>query len=495
VTIDPLKTIFTTDARLDDMARARIWTELAPHLASAPPQRRRWPVVACAGVAAVAALAVFLLARRDGSVEHVVPRGGVLALPLGPATRAVVEGPGSIRVEREGEQTAVELRGGTLYGEFTGGGGRSLRIEAAGATIEIVGTVFTVSVVDGTACLAVAHGRVRMTSAAVAVEVDGGQRACAVRGAPPGAVTPIDAATRMAVEHYQRTWLADAAAASPTDVTAAARADVTVAAPAEVTAPAPADVTAAAPADAAVVAPADAAVVAPAVSVEAPPAPHVHSIAPQVAAPAPAPPESVTGASSADLAPAPAPQPGEDAVDAGSTVIAAAPPPSRVDAAQPASPAQADKDLYKAADDAIARGEPAVANRALADLLARAPHSPLADEARYERARLAFDRHDWSVVRELVAAVQPSSPLREPAAYLGCRAVLETGIVEGRACLSDYVTAFPKAPHAVDARVQIIEIAYRMGGCDAIAQPLAELRAAAPGASALATWHRRCGSP
>jgi TolA-binding protein len=453
VTIDPLKMIFTSDARLDDMKRARIWASLAPRVASAAPRRRRWPIIACASVAAVAALAVLVLGRREHTAEHVVPRGAALALPLGPATRAVIEGPARISVEREGKVTSVALRAGTLYGEFTGGDGRSLRIDAAGSTIEIVGTLFSVSVVGDTACLAVAHGRVRMTSATVAIEVDGGQRACAVRGSPPSAVAAIDASSLAALTHYQHTWLADAGGVGSDEAPAAP--------------PAPTSV----------------AVSVPAVAAPHPSAPAVQrreattATVPEPHADRGTPAVDVATVATADVPPPPTP----DATDAGPTA----------DAAQPAT---VDEDLYKAADEAIAHGDPATAERTLSELLARMPQSPLADEARYERARLAFDRQDWPTVRKLVADVKPTSPLREPAAYLGCRAAREIGLIEARACLSEYLTAFPKAPHALDALAQLVDIAFRMGGCDAITIPLAQLRAASPTAPALETWHRRCGS-
>jgi hypothetical protein len=453
VTIDPLKTIFTTDARLDDVRRARIWTVLAPRVASSAARRRRWPVVACASIAVVAAAALFVFARDDRSVEHVVPRGGALALPLGPATRAVVEGPGRFRVEREGQVTAVALDAGTLYGEFTGGGGRSLRIEAAGSTIEIVGTLFSVSAVGDTACLAVAHGRVRMTSATVAIEVEGGQRACAVRGMPPGAVGAVDAATLTTMSRYQRTWLVDAAGARSEDAAAAA--------------PIPSTAEPASP-PAAERAPAM-----PAVKVEATSAVHAP------AAPA-AEPHEATAQSEPQAPPAML------------TVQATS---GSDEATQPVQPAAVDKALYRSADEAIANGDPAAADRALSTLLARTPQSPLADQARYERARLAFQRKDWAAVRDRVADVQPGSPLREPASYLGCRAAREIGLVEARACLADYLTAFPDAPHAVDALTQLVDIEFRMHGCAAIGVPLANLRAASPDAPAIETWQRRCGSP
>ena len=141
---DALRTIFTADERFDDVRRARIWARLAPRLPTAQRTRRRWPWLVAGGVLATAALLFVLHAPADG-VVHVVPANGVLAMPLGPATRAALAGPGELLVVEAGERTTVQLHGGTLYGEFTGAPGRSLRIEANGAVIEIVGTLFSVT--------------------------------------------------------------------------------------------------------------------------------------------------------------------------------------------------------------------------------------------------------------------------------------------------------------------------------------------------------------
>jgi TolA-binding protein len=471
--VDPLKTIFTTDARLDDLTRARIWNALAPKLAAPVPDRRRhWPVVACASAAAVAALLAFALVRRPTTVEHAVPAGAALALPLGPATRAVVAGPGQIAVEREGTVTAVELRAGTLYGEFAGGGGRSLRIRAASSTIEVVGTLFSVSVEHDTACLAVAHGRVRMTSAAVTIVVEGGQRACAPRGAPPGAVTATESSDIAAMTRYQRTWLADATGTHSADppVSLSAR-FMSPSGPSPTSVPA-------APGTASPQNTATSTSSPRAAATSTSPTPTV-ATSPAALQTAPAMPTSGSRSGSASQASAKAePAAAEHLDDAGDRGASESLP--------------LDQDLYRAADAAIARGDGATAERALAALLAHVPQSPLADQARYERARLAFERRDWRAVRSHAAEVQQKSPLREPASYLGCRAAREISLADATECFDDYVAAFPRAPHAVDALAQLVDIAYEVGDCDGIATPLARLRAAFPEAPVLETWHRRC---
>ena len=168
---DLVRMAMTLDDGLDDIKRARIWSRVEDQLEQPAAPRARWPILL--GVAAVAAVAVLALVRMGG--DATVDTARILAVPadttvtanLGPFTRAALVGPAELEiVGTSGEATTVRLRRGTLLAEFTGGLGRSLRVEAPGATVEIVGTLFAVEAREGGSCTSVAHGRVRVTTAA-----------------------------------------------------------------------------------------------------------------------------------------------------------------------------------------------------------------------------------------------------------------------------------------------------------------------------------------
>ena len=425
---DALRTIFTADEHFNDVRRMRIWARLAPRLPTNAAAPRRWPWLVAAGVLA-AALVAFVIHRPTEGALHVVPANGVLAMPLGPATRAALVGPGELLVVEAGERTAVELRGGTLYGEFTGAPGRSLRIEANGAVIEVVGTLFSVTATAKGTCVAVAHGRVKFTSRGVTTYVGGGQQACAGRATAPSPIHPLDTTTHDALARFDRTWFAtsEPPPPAPTEAPHEAAGPPPVVAPAAVPVATPVAAPSSAPVAPPVAAPSSAPVAAPSVAERhAAVAPGRVASAPRAVAPA------VTASATSPAAD-------------GSAAPTAEPEPPSADA------------LYRAADDALARGDAATADRALADLLARDPDSALADEALYERARLAFARGDWTATRRFVEEVasHESSALREPASYLGCRAALNARADDAQQCFADYIAAFPSGAHVGDARAQL----------------------------------------
>jgi len=488
---DALRTIFTADERFDDVRRMRIWARLAPRLPTASAAPRRWPWLVGASALAAAAVLVLVIHRPGEGALHVVPANGVLAMPLGPATRAALVGPGELLVVETGERTAVQLRGGTLYGEFTGAPGRSLRIEASGTVIEVVGTLFSVTATAKATCVSVAHGRVKFTSRGATTYVNGGQQACAGRATAPSPTHPLDTTTHDALARFDRTWFATsqppapaAPSAGPAPATpAAGPALATPAAGPALATPAtgPALATsAAAPAPATSAAGPAASAAAPAASA-AGPAPVPASPAPAAAPiPAPASPRRAAAPTLAGAAPVAAPaiaparhvtaerprvaefpkrvaaEPRSEASQPATPEGAAASSPPATSAAKPEPPPTADA-LYRAADAALARGDAAAADRALADLLARDPDSSLADEALYERARLAFARGDWTATRGFVAQLATHGPsaLLEPASYLGCRAAVNARADDAQQCFADYIAAFPTGAHVGDARTQL----------------------------------------
>jgi ferric-dicitrate binding protein FerR (iron transport regulator) len=474
-----LRQLFTGDDQIDDVKRARIWSKLAARL-EAPPVRRRWPAVAAASaLAAAAVVAIVVVSRTRGDAERLTaPRGAVLTTTLGPHAHAALEGPGALAVAASGDVTRVHLEQGTLYAEFTGAPGRALHITAAGVELEVVGTLFAVEAHDATVCLSVAHGRVRMQAGGEVRFVGGGERACAGRGGF-AAVAAITSTTRDALERHARTWTGDAPA-------------VAVASSAAVAAPGVASSAS------------SAAVATPGVASQ-PLAPAVPPVGGAPLAPAPASPRPPSSAASSPAPRATPPAPSA-APPSESHALVVAGPPSRP-AAEPdpaagsavatttAGPPAIDATLYREADAALARGDRDAADRALAELLAIAPQSSLADEALYERARIAFERRAWLAARDLLArlAAIPGTPLAEPGAYLRCRVAVASGEQDVADVLGAYVTAFPDGPHELEVRLQIVGLAYRRGGCAAAARDLAELVRRHPDVPAVADYRTRCG--
>jgi hypothetical protein len=162
-----------------------------------------------------------------------VPAEASVSSQLGPHTRASVVGPARLALRRTGDATVVALERGTLLADFAGGSNRTLQIDAPGATIEIVGTLFSVEVASST-CTSVAHGRVKVTSTATAnvMFVGAGERYCV-----DAAIEPIAPTVREALERHEATITAQASPPGSQDATIDPRAATSHVSP-DVTAPA-----------------------------------------------------------------------------------------------------------------------------------------------------------------------------------------------------------------------------------------------------------------
>ena len=514
-----VRAAMTLDDQLDDIKRVQIWSRLAGRLVApaAPPVRWRMRLVLAAAVAASVALVLVAL-RGDGAASRtfVAPSETTLSLRLGHA-RASLVGPATLEVvDATPDATSVQLRDGTLLAELEGGHGRTLRISAPGATIEIVGTLFAVAVHGRSTCVSVAHGAVRMTTARGTVAITGGQRACSDGRAPHA----LDPATRDALAHHAATITAEAGAMSSaaTAAIAAARADVAAAANADVATASAAPVLAPSQPSSPTISPP--AVTAPAAQVASAPGSQTDVTPPARARPSSAPPSpakpsraSITKATPPSRTPASPP-----------TRVAASPPiaaPSPATASSPIStsprvatspsaepvapaivapapaplapPPTADR-LYRDAEAALAQRDLASADRHLAALLAQFPESALLDQALYERARIAFRRRAWAdAQRQLdrLSTIQ-NSPLREPGAYLACRIAVEAGDGGAAACLTDYRARYPSSPHDADVLDLLAELAVRTGGCPAAQSSIAELARRHPDTARSRGWQRRC---
>lgn len=478
--LDTVRAAMTTDDELDDIKRARIWTQLEGRLALAAPVRRsRRPVAigAAAAMLAAAGAAAALWPREDELHTLAVPVDTVVSSHLGPHTFATIVGPARLEIlGAAGDATSVRLRSGTLLAEFTGGSGRSLRIDAPGAVVEVVGTLFAVEVRDRTTCVSVSHGRVHAVTRAGTHDVADGQRYCT-----GDSIRPLTADTRDALaRHRARSELASSAGNTP---------------PGTPPSPAIEPSTLHAPGE-------------PAIGPVAGPA-RVSSAATEglqrpkaASAPVDSPARSAVSA--------PVDSPARSAVSrVGSSRVGSSldtsPPVDRPRAAAgPAAPDPASRppppgpdELYRTAETALAARDPAAADRALAELLAAHPGSLLVDQALYERARIAYQQRAWVAARNHLArlAAIPRTLLAEPGRYLRCRIAVETAESSTEACLADYRAAFPRSPHDLDALALLVQLTHTRGGCSGAEPLIEELAQSYPRTTLAAGWRARCPEP
>lgn len=442
------------DEQLDDIKRARIWTQLEDKLADSAAPRRRWPIaLGVAAAAAVVAVAVTAVQppRDDEPSVLAVPVDTTVSSRLGPYASTSIVGPARLEMlGPPGDATAVRLRSGTLFAEFSGGAGRSLRIEAPGAVIDVVGTLFAVQVRDGQTCTSVAHGRVRVTTRLGEVYVTGGQAHCT-----GDSVQPISSEMRETIAKHARTLVTEAKA---------------VAEPVEVVDPEAEEQVAPAAVATAAVAPAAPLAVAPPAAVLAPK------------------PELTTK-------PSPAAKPTARSMPAAPAAIANPAPPSPPELAVPAK-LTADE-LYRTAEAALAARNLSAADDALSVLLAEYPSSPLVDQALYERARIAHRQRAWSAARTYLdrLALIPGTPLAESGHYLRCRIAVEARDRAATACLTDYRAAFPRSPHDLEVLALLTQLAHAAGGCGQATELVDELGLRYPRATLATAWRARCPVP
>jgi outer membrane protein assembly factor BamD (BamD/ComL family) len=162
-------------------------------------------------------------------------------------------------------------------------------------------------------------------------------------------------------------------------------------------------------------------------------------------------------------------------------------------AAQPPGPPTS-ADLYRQAEAALARRDPAAADRALAKLLADDPHSPLADQALYERARIAYQRHAWSEARRHLDALAtiPTTPLTEPGRYLACRIAVEAHDADAAHCLADYRAVYPRSAHDPDVLAMLVQLVHADTGCAGARKLVDELVRLYPASRVAHGWRERC---
>lgn len=122
------------------------------------------------------------------------------------------------------------------------------------------------------------------------------------------------------------------------------------------------------------------------------------------------------------------------------------------------------------------------------------PSSSLVDQALYERARIAYDRHAYADAQRHLArlATLPTSPLLEPGAYLGCRVAIAANAPTADACLTGYRATYPHSPHDLDVLGLLVDRAFRTGGCTRAAPLVDELSRLYQATTLARGWRERC---
>ena len=187
---DVVRGVRAVDARLDEVARARIAAGLDRYLDARDVEHARreaarrgraepaWRWLApLAGVGLAAWLMLARDARRAG--EPAVPRAAIgdidrLEVPAGARARArlgradlTVLGPAQLEVTRVvASDMTLRLSSGTLVGDYDGHAGGRLRVETPRLIAQIVGTRFAIEATPAHARVSVAHGRVVVREAA-----------------------------------------------------------------------------------------------------------------------------------------------------------------------------------------------------------------------------------------------------------------------------------------------------------------------------------------
>jgi hypothetical protein len=127
--------------------------------------------------------------------------------------------------------------------------------------------------------------------------------------------------------------------------------------------------------------------------------------------------------------------------------------------------------LYARAEAALARGDRDIAQATWIELIGRYPDAAQVASARYDLARLARDRGDLGLARDQLARLLATSPpavLAEPARYLACRLDVEGGDADAAArCLTAFRGAFPRSPHDAEVLAWLVGHARTSGGCAA----------------------------
>ncbi|MBE7452007.1 MAG: tetratricopeptide repeat protein [Kofleriaceae bacterium] len=148
--------------------------------------------------------------------------------------------------------------------------------------------------------------------------------------------------------------------------------------------------------------------------------------------------------------------------------------------------------LFERAERALAAGDRDGARAALRRLLDRFAGEPLADDARYQLARLA--RHDPPAALAYLDAIRSPS-LAEPAAFLRCAVKADAGHADAATCLEAFRQTHPRSAHGDDALLRLAELHFRRGDCAGAAPLLADFLRRHPDHAQARARLARCQDP
>jgi len=410
-----------------------------------------------------------------------VPAGWLVRASVGDAIWLTLTGPARAWAERGAGEAGVvvHLEEGRLLASLDGRSGRRLAIVSPGAVTHVVGTLFAVEANRDASRIAVAHGRVAVSSASNTAETQGRAPPREIAGGQSWSTSDnqaggLDPALGEALAEHEQT---------PPPRGAAVAVAVTEAPPGEGVwvgdhwiASAPAWVRVEARASVRLLArPRAAPAVAPSPSpLESPPLPKPEPppAAPRASAP------GNRHASIMTLEPARRP---------------VAPPPEVMPPAQPPAEVTA-QTLFREADRARAAGDSAGARRALRSLVTRFPRDRAAAAARYELAFMEHAAGEGGAALDDLSAVD-DPVLDEPAHYLRCRVLVGSAPAAAGRCLADFRRQFPASPHDADALAAEATLALARDGCPAVRAPFAELVRRYPGHRAIPRLRAACPPP
>ena len=399
-------------------------------------------------------------ALSTGGLDRVeLPAHASMRARLGPAADFVLLGPLELAV-REGDETraAVELRRGTLVGDFDGSKGRRLRIVTADATVDIVGTRFLIEASSERTRVSVEHGRVRVESHGQ-VRLVGGQQEWSTDQA---SVVPLHA-TRASL--FERTARGNLEELAPAPSSAAAVAMPPAAESSRPGTTAPRRVALAEPGRNTARSRRTEALPARARELEVR-ADAVRSVETPVA------PVSNAPGTSQEALPsvaAPSVTPAPPVVVAAPPVASVAPITTRAPVAPEAKPRENAASLYHRAEAALRQGDDAAGKKLLDELVRAFPDQPATDSARYELALMAEKAGQTgdalAQTREILRA-GAHGPFVEPAQFLRCRVYLTHDRGDATTCLTRFVRDFPRSPHDEVALRALIDLSRESGRCD-----------------------------
>lgn len=400
-----------------------------------------------------------------------VPRGWLVRARVG--RRATITALGPTRLSIEGPETAptLTIATGRLIGEFEGGGDARLFIATPDAVTTVVGTLFAIAAGDGETRISIAHGRVRVATAHDTWEVGDGQSRST--GEPSAATLAPDAEVAANMAEHHRI----APPAGPTLPVKVSGAGGQVFIDGRPTAVAPVwlQVQARSEVRLATAGYEDVTWRAPVVPEASPRGDRMQDAG---NTPGGSPPLTVLQPISRVAAQPLVPRTSTHRGSASRRAFAdgsAGPNPSRSAENPPSTDRTEADDLYRRADRSLAAGDRAGARKALRALVAQFGRTLLADDARYELARMAHGDGDEAAALDQLAAIRATA-LDEPVHFLRCRAlVAQKAAHDAEECLVSFRHRFPGSPHDPEALGALAALHFDRGGCAALAASREEL--------------------